>query len=108
MGPTMSRIWVVGAACLAVGFGAGWYVGPAPARRLCKECGEIATLQARPDRTAVDSLEADNLKAELVRKERGMREWHFQRGEPPDLHPDCECPCHRYWIGPESRVHDGA
>lgn len=105
----MTRINVlVAAVALVVGFGGGWYAGPGPARRYCKECGAIVALQARPGLTPGDRNEVERLKMNLASTQQSLAIVDRMAGRPPDLHPDCECPCHRYWAGEASRVHDGA
>lgn len=94
------------AACLAAGFGAGWALGPGPEHRHCAACAEIIALQSKPDIRAIDLMDIDRLKKKLASDEDGRAALRRLTGDPPDLHPECECPCHRYWIGPASRVHD--
>lgn len=83
---------------LAAGFGLGWCFGPGPTPHYCAECAAILRLQARRDLSAIDRADLDRLKADLARKESGQAEWHQLQGEPPDLHPDCGCACHRWWL----------
>lgn len=102
----MGRIAIFSVSSLAIGLGIGWYAGPWPAHHYCDECAKIIALQSKSEVLADDRREARRLNDELVRKQRARITWAHSSGEPIDLHPDCECLCHRYWVAGAANVHD--